>query len=284
MATAPTWSEHFTGTDLKWFTFTNGSHIDSLDPYTFDRWYDFLDLFVAHQAPIINSAAVQKVAPLIFRIRWGSITQRRCPPTRSSPNRPTQAALAAFEALPEIRVLFDNGAGASPTGTVDRRRPVSRVRAIVLVIPDPGTVADYWYLGPDGTLTDQAPSAQGVDSYTSNASALPLTDYSGSTVTGGLWAQASAWDWNWEQSPAGSAVSYVSAPLSEDTAVIGAGAVHLWVESSTPNVDFQATLSEISPSGNETFVQNGWLRADDRALSTNSDNMLERRARCSSPC
>ena len=29
-------AEHFTGTTKKWFTFTNGAHIDSLDPYTFD--------------------------------------------------------------------------------------------------------------------------------------------------------------------------------------------------------------------------------------------------------
>src|SRR5258706_12031943 len=41
---------HFTGTNQKWFTFTNGAHIDSLDPYTYDRWYDFLQLFVAHKA------------------------------------------------------------------------------------------------------------------------------------------------------------------------------------------------------------------------------------------
>ena len=27
-------AEHFTGTTRKWFTFTNGAHIDSLDPYT----------------------------------------------------------------------------------------------------------------------------------------------------------------------------------------------------------------------------------------------------------
>ena len=43
---------HFTGTTQKWFTFTNGAHIDSLDPDTYNRWYDFLQLFVAHQAPI----------------------------------------------------------------------------------------------------------------------------------------------------------------------------------------------------------------------------------------
>ena len=41
--------QHFTGTKQKWFTFTNGAHVDSLDPDTFDRWYDFLELFVAHQ-------------------------------------------------------------------------------------------------------------------------------------------------------------------------------------------------------------------------------------------
>ena len=42
----------FTGTTQKWFNFTNGAHIDSLDPYTFNRWYDFLKLFVAHRAPV----------------------------------------------------------------------------------------------------------------------------------------------------------------------------------------------------------------------------------------
>ena len=44
----------------KWFTFTNGTHVDSLDPETFNRWYDFLQLYVAKQAPIINSAAIQR--------------------------------------------------------------------------------------------------------------------------------------------------------------------------------------------------------------------------------
>ena len=42
---------HFTGTKHKWFNFTNGAHIDSLDPVTYDHWYDFLELYVAHQAP-----------------------------------------------------------------------------------------------------------------------------------------------------------------------------------------------------------------------------------------
>jgi len=39
-------------------------------------------------------------------------------------------------------------------------------------------------------------------------------------------------------------------------------------------VDLQATVSEVRPDGNETFVQDGWLRADERALAKGSDNLL----------
>jgi predicted acyl esterase len=70
-------------------------------------------------------------------------------------------------------------------------------------------------------------------------------------------------------------VSYVSAPLSTDTTAIGGGAVNLWVESSTPDVDLQATISEVRPDGNETFVQDGWIRASERKLATTSENMFK---------
>jgi predicted acyl esterase len=61
-----------------------------------------------------------------------------------------------------------------------------------------------------------------------------------------------------------------------NTTVIGSGAVYLWVRSSTPDVDLQATISEVRPDGNETFVQNGWIRASERKLSTDSNNMFKR--------
>src|SRR5437763_2933091 len=50
----PTLAEHLTGTKKAWFTFTNGTHVDSLDPETFNRWFDFLEIYVAQQAPIMN--------------------------------------------------------------------------------------------------------------------------------------------------------------------------------------------------------------------------------------
>jgi hypothetical protein len=274
----PDLAQHFTGTKLKWFTFTNGAHIDSLDPYTYDRWYDFLELFVAHQAPIVNQAITRAAAPVIYQSAMG-VNDAVTLPLDPIQLQPTyQSALSAFEALPQIRVLFDNGAGKSPTGSSTAGDPYPTFEHSFSKFPIPGTTARYWYLGPNGTLTGQAPAHQGVNSYTSNAKALPPTDYPGNTGTGGLWANASAWQWDWKQNPPGTAVSYVSAPLKSDTTVVGAGAVHLWVRSSTPNVDLQATITEVRPDGNETFVQNGWVRANERKLDTTSRNLLDQRS------
>ena len=270
-------AQHFTGTSRKWFTFTNGAHVDSLDPYTFDRWYDFLELFVAHQAPILNQALIRVAAPIIYQTALGV-------PSNDFETLPTdpiqleltyQSALDAFDQLPSVRVLFDNGAGPSPTGTLTAGDPYPGFEQSFSSFPIPGTTATYWYLSPNGTLSSQPSGQRGIDWYRSNAAALPMNDYSNNTSTGGLWANASAWQWRWRQNPAGTSVSYVSAPLGTNTTVIGGGAIHLWVRSSTPDVDLQATVSEVRPDGNETFVQNGWMRASERKLATGSDNLFK---------
>ena len=41
------------------------------DPYTYDRLYDFLELYVAHKAPIENAAVVQASAPVIYQEAMG---------------------------------------------------------------------------------------------------------------------------------------------------------------------------------------------------------------------
>jgi predicted acyl esterase len=57
--------------------------------------------------------------------------------------------------------------------------------------------------------------------------------------------------------------------------VVGAGAVNLWVRSSTPNVDLQATISEVRPDGKETFVQGGWLRTGARKVDRDESSLTE---------
>jgi len=196
------------------------------------------------------------------------------------------AALAAFEKLRGVRVLFDNGAGRSPNGMSKPGDPYPGFEDTFSTLPVPGTTARWWYLGPHGTLAARPPRRQGIDWYTPDARALPANDYTGNTggancntagtsCGDGLWGNASQWTWDWKQNPAGTAVSYLSAPLKRNTVVIGAGAVHVWVRSSTPDVDLQATVSEVRPDGLETFVQNGWIRASERALARGSDNIFK---------
>jgi predicted acyl esterase len=269
-------AEHFTGTEKKWFTFTNGAHIDSLDPYTYDRLYDFLSLYVADQAPAENAAVVQAAAPVVYDEAMG------LPKTDlvTLPSDPIQldplyeSALKEFEEIPSIRVLFDNGAGSSPLGTKTAGEPYPAFEQSFSSFPIPGTEAKSWYFGPEGTMSETKPTSEGVDTYTSDASALPPTDFGPSTGSGGLWGDSTQWEWNWLQPPQGDAVSYVSAPLKEDTTAIGGGAVTVWVKSSTPDVDLQATVSEVRPDGIETFVQNGWERASERKLAKSKKNIL----------
>ena len=66
----PSLPKHFTGTKRKWFTFTNGNHIDSLDPATFMRWYDFLELYVAHRRPQLSDG-LRAAAPVRVQVRDG---------------------------------------------------------------------------------------------------------------------------------------------------------------------------------------------------------------------
>ncbi len=279
---------HLTGTKLKWFTFTNGAHIDSLDPYTFDSWYDFLELFVAHRAPIDNSAVIHLAAPLIYQQAMGvpsnDLVTLPLDPIQLIPTY--RAALAAFEKTPEIRVLFDNGAGASPLGQKTAGNPYPAFEQYFAPAPATGpgaapgglvagTTAHTWYLQPgaNGTLGSHPPAREGIDGYRSNSATLPLTDFGSNTGGGGLWGVASQWTWNWQQNPKGTALSWVSPPLVHNTTVIGSGAAYVWVEASTPNVDLQATISEVRPDGTETFVQDGWIRASERTLATTSSNI-----------
>ena len=246
----PTLAAHFTGTKQKWFTFTNGTHIDSLDPATFNRWYDFLELYVAKRAP---SAAGRDARPRRRRSTHASMGV----PGVTLPDDPIQAqptyaaALAAFEALPPVRILFDNGAGGAP-GHAGRGlravvRRASRCRA------------------RRRTRGTSAPAARSRDRrrqrpFTWNPApgrrpTSPATPAAGRAVDGDADLPLAE--------PAGGhgAVATCRAPLGRNTVVVGAGALQAWIKASVADVDLQVTVSEVRPDGKETFVQNGWLRA-----------------------
>jgi predicted acyl esterase len=273
----PTLAARMTAARKKWFTFTNGTHIDSLDPETFNRWYDFLQLYVAREAPMQDAAAIRLAAPLIYQEAMG-IEGETLPPDPIQEEPTYEGALAAFEQLDPVRILFDNGAGGSEPG-----RPVPGFERSFARFPIPGTKARTWYVAGRGRLRDEPPARAGASSFRWDARARPLTNFTGDTGSGdgGLWTASP--DYEWIDPPAGSGLSYLTAPLSADAAVIGAGAVRVWVRSSKPNVDLQATITEVRPDGKETFVQNGWVRGNmrklDAAKSTPLEPVLSLRAR-----
>ena len=125
----PELAEHFTGTRLKWFTFTNGAHIDSLDPATAVRWYDFLSLFVADRLPDALAGAAGARARCSIRPRWGSAgsTFPADDPIEDEPDY--ASALAAFERLPPVRDPVRQRRRQLDAGRAGRRRSSSRSRA-----------------------------------------------------------------------------------------------------------------------------------------------------------
>jgi putative CocE/NonD family hydrolase len=168
-----------------------------------------------------------------------------------------------------VRVLFDNGAGKNPG------EPYPGFEQSFPSFPAPGTKAQSWYLAPKGTLAAKRPKKTGANAFTWNPKARPLTDFTGDTAGGkdGLWTATPPY--KWEQDPKGTAASYVTAPLTQNTVVIGAGAVRAWVRSPAKTIDLQVTISEVRPDGKETFVQGGWLRSSFRKLDPKKSTALE---------
>lgn len=260
----PTLTERFTGTDRKWFTFANGVHTDSLDPETFNRWFDFLELYVAKRRPVLPPL-VKAGAPALYAAVLG-VSGVTIPddPIQAEPD--FESALAAFEAQPPVRILFDNGAGDQPG------KPVPGFERSFRRFPPPKATATSWYLAGDGKLRGR-PNSDGAEQFKWDPDARPPTNFTGNTGSGDLWTDSPSYDWS--QNPAGRALSYATPKLSSDTAVLGAGELQVWVRSKADNVDLQATVSEVRPDGKETFVQGGWLRTGARKLDRKLSSLTE---------
>jgi len=255
--------KNFTGTPNKHFVFTNGGHAEMFAvPDILQRWDEFLSLYVRRQVP--NGAAMKAVAPYIGQMVLNSakpLTTLAFPGDRFTGKSYAQA-LAAYQSEPQVRVLFENGAGK---GGVEPGLPQPAFAKDFAAYPVPGTVPTRWWFGPGGTLTSASPtaaddSAGTIDSYVSDPSVRPRT----STTGGGDWAQYPPYVW--KPPVPGKSLTYLSPALADTTTMVGSGSVDLWLRSSAPDTDLQVTLTEVRPDGKETYVQSGWMRASVRKL------------------
>jgi hypothetical protein len=187
------------------------------------------------------------------------------PPDRFAGETDYDAALACYEAEPPIRVLFDNGAGAASPGA-----PVAGFEASFGSWPPPNARTQALYLGPGGTLLEQADPDGGVDRYRYDPAALAATNHPSDDDD--FFDALPAYDW--QPVPDGTAVAYATPPLRDDLVVLGPASADLWLRSSAPDTDLEVVITEVRPDGDETYVQSGWLRASHRKLDRNSSAPL----------
>ena len=208
------------------------------------------------------------------RVPDGDGDLRRHAAARSDPVEPVLrgGARRLRSGLAPIRVLFDNGAGSAGAG-----RPVCRASSTrSRVSRSPAPERRSWYLSAGGGLAATSAGAVGADRFTWRPGARPATNFTGDRTTAtraacGRPPRATTGIRTRRDAPPPTS----TAPLTANTAVIGGGAVHLWIKASAPSVDLQATVSEVRPDGKETFVQSGWLRADERELDLAHSTLLE---------
>ena len=259
----PAMLDLFTSAPHVFTTLVNGGHTESLSPPVFQRYAEFLQLYIAKTVP--SMTAPNAIAPTLAQAIFA--VDRVAPFTDRFAGNTYEQALQAFEDEPAVRVLVEQGAadGFAP-GT-----PEPHFTIELPSYPAPAAVATTWHLGAGGTLATEPPAAGGGDdSYTADPAALPQTYYTGNGSD--IWKAGTTYDW--KPLPDGTGLGFVTAPLTADTMVLGTGSVDLWISATSPDTDLEVTVSEVRADGSEIYVQSGWLRASRRALDETASTPL----------
>jgi len=259
----PTMLDRFTGTEHLYATLVNGLHTESIGPAVFPRLVEFLDLYVGERTPSLDVARL--VAPLLGPSIFGT-AEIALPAEDRFAGMTHEQALAAFESEPPIRVLFEEGAADG----FPARSPMPRFEADFDSWPIPEAVATEWYLAGDGELVDTPVDESTTTSYLALPDGIPPTWYEGSSS--GIWSVDVTYDW--QEGGAGTFAAWATAPLENETVVIGSGSVDLYLQSNLGDTDLEVTITEIRPDGQEMYVQSGWLRASQRALDEGASTGL----------
>jgi uncharacterized protein len=258
----PAMLDKFTGSPHLYVNLMNGLHTDSLSPPVLGRYAEFLDLYVAKKVPELTLLNV--IAPVLGSTLWG--VDKFAPFVDRFAGDTYEQALAAFEAEPSVRISFEQGGNAAYVpGT-----PEPNFVAEFPSWPIPSAVATTWNLDGGGALADGPLAQPGDVSYTADSSALPGAFYPGGDSSD-IWKAGTQFDW--QPIPDSTGVGFITAPLTADTVVAGAGSVDLWIKATTPDTDLEATISEVRPDGQEIYVQSGWLRASQRALAASATEL-----------
>ena len=255
----PAFLHRFRSSPAFYATMSNGSHTEALSLGEFGRYADFLDLYVAHRVPTVLKYLV---APRIASALTG-VSGLSLPPGNDYSGMTYEQAKRLYSSQPHIRVLFEEGAAqGQPAGA-----PLPRFEHSFRSWPVPSAQRMRLYLGASGRLGRVAETRRHhARSFSADPSALPTTDYSGSSS--GIWRAHPTYDWR--QIPKGTGLGWITRPMKKTEVVLGGGSLDVWVRTRVKDVDLEATVSDVRPGGQEVYVQSGWLRASHRRLASSS--------------
>lgn len=260
--------DEFSGTEKERFHLFNGRHPDGYTPLVLTRWFEFLELYVHRQVPRIDEG-LRAAAPAVFEDNF-NVPDLAFEPDRFADfaDDDYEGVLAAFEAEPKVRVLFENGAGGTVPGS-----PQARFEATFADWPPPEGTARQWFLDEGGALVDDAPDGDGADVFANDPDAGRDTFFPSDDGEYGLLDPT--WDFDWQQPEEGDGLSYLTEPFATDTVVAGAGYADLWVAADSVDADVQVTITAVRADGTEDHVQSGQLRLSHRALDGEIGDDLE---------
>ncbi len=238
--------DNFTGTDVLKVHLYNGAHNDGLGPETLLRVMEFLDVYVAERAPMLNPVARLGAAGL-YEQAFG-VAGLNPPPDRFTS---LAEAREVIENEPPIRMLLEMGGNEAALGG-----PMSRGEVLFDSWPPPAAVTTKWSLG---TEMSAAPGLERfeVDVERSQLLTKPAEDDDDGNPYDDL---------QWAALESGKALVYETPAFTEDLLLAGSGAVSLAIRADADDADLQVTITEVRPDGNEMLIQSGWLRASHREL------------------
>ena len=241
--------------DLTWrMLVTNGDHGEYYGAHVLPHIDEFLRFHLAQEVP--------------ERFQGGTVTEF-VPKSPRKPNkgqfvtRPEtfQEALARYTAEDPVQINWETGAGGGRVPAWTERYESW---------PPENQTAWRLNLTADGDLSE-AEAAPGEVPYR-------YTPGTGTQQRGGFELEGDAPDElmpTWDERPAeGQFAMFETEALSEDRVLAGPASLDLTVSSTAPDTDFQVTMTEIRPDGQEMFVQQGWLRASHRLEDPELSNPL----------
>ncbi|MEA2452779.1 MAG: hypothetical protein QOG04_1489 [Actinomycetota bacterium] len=131
---------------------------------------------------------------------------------------------------------------------------------------------ERFFFGDGNRLTSAPPELEASSPYAyTPASSQGI----GNPAYSGVSTQPNHYLWGDYAPPENAALAYTSSPFEQDTTFLGSGSADLWLTATAPSTDLQVTLTEIRPDGQEVFIQQGWLRAKQRALDPDQSTILK---------